>query len=81
MTRLLADLEAIAAQHPHRSADESVTVPVGVIRAAITMLARYEGWQMADRYVMPDWLAYQAAQKLPGAGNLNLALARREMAR
>jgi hypothetical protein len=44
----------------------AVLVPIGAIRAAIIMLERYEAWPMADRVVLPPWLAEQARNRLPG---------------
>jgi hypothetical protein len=80
MTSLLSDLHALTDQHSRKSPDELVSVPVGALRAAISMLARYETYPLLDRDSRPEWLARLAMDKLSGAKWENLALARREMA-
>jgi len=77
VTRLLSDLTAIASLHGHQHADAVVLVPIGMVRAAVTMLGRYEGWPLVDRPLHPEFVDMATTPRRGGGKNANVCAGQR----
>jgi hypothetical protein len=75
MTGLVADLTAALERHHNRPLDATMEVPIGLVKAARTMLERYEGWPLVDRPLHPEFVDLATSPRRGGGKCASLCAA------